>query len=337
MSIAGATSSNQEFEFATLEQAAEWFAVLRSGAVTDEERQQWHAWLDVREEHRLAWQKVEAISNGLSLPKAAPEAASAALSAAVMQRRRTLKMLSLFAITGLVGYGVSRSSDVQAVLADLNADYRSAVGEIRNLTLADGSELWLNTNSSLDQQYDARIRRVTLRKGEVMIATHPDTQSPPRPFIVYSAEGSLRALGTRFSVRQLDGKTRLSVFEGRVEITPLDAQAGSRIIESGQQVDFNRSEVAPVSAVDQTQQAWSQGLLVADNMSLGDFIEELARYRSGYLACDPAVADLRVVGGFPLNQADQALAMLEASLPVKVHETFPWWVTVRARPSSAEK
>ena len=78
-------------------------------------------------------------------------------------------------------------------------------------------------------------------------------------------------------------------------------------------------------------------MLVADNMSLGDFVEELARYRSGYLACDPAVADLRVVGGFPLNQPDQALAMLEASLPVKVHETFPWWVTVRARPSSAEK
>ena len=69
MSIAGATSSNQEFEFATLEQAAEWFAVLRSGAVTDEEREQWHAWLDVREEHRLAWQKVEAVSyTHLTLP-----------------------------------------------------------------------------------------------------------------------------------------------------------------------------------------------------------------------------------------------------------------------------
>lgn len=86
MNVAGAAAINQEFEFATLEQAAEWFAVLRSGAVSDEERQQWHAWLDLREEHRLAWQRVEAISNGLALPKAAPEAANAALSAAVLQR-----------------------------------------------------------------------------------------------------------------------------------------------------------------------------------------------------------------------------------------------------------
>ena len=339
MSVSAAASSasiTQEFEFATLEQAAEWFAVLRSGAVSDEERQQWHAWLDMREEHRLAWQKVEAISNGLALPKAAPEAATAALSAAVLQRRRSLKMLSLLAVTGLVGWSVSRNSAVQTVLADLNADYRSAVGEIRNLTLADGSEIWLNTNSSLDQDYDAQIRRVKLRKGEVLIATHPDTQSPARPFIVYSAEGSLRALGTRFNVRQLDGKTRLSVLEGRVEVAPVDAPDARKIIDSGQQVDFNRSEVLAVATADPTQQAWSRGLLVADNMPLGAFIEELARYRSGYLACDPAVADLRVVGGFPLNQPEQALAMLEASLPVRVHQTLPWWVTVRAaEPSQA--
>lgn len=331
------TSITQEFEFATLEQAAEWFAVLRSGAVSDEERAEWHAWLDMCEEHRLAWQRVEAISNGLALPKAAPEAANAALSAAVLQRRRTLKMLSLFAVAGLIGLGVSRNSAVQTALADLNADYRSAVGEIRNLTLADGSEIWLNTNSSLDQDYDAQIRRIKLRKGEVLIATHPDTHMPARPFIVYSAEGSLRALGTRFNVRQLDGKTRLSVFEGRVEVVPVGAPTASRIIEGGQQVDFNRNEVMAVAAVDPTQQAWSKGLLVADNMPLGAFIEELARYRSGYLACDPAVADLRVVGGFPLNQPDQALAMLEASLPVKVHQTLPWWVTVRAGETVIDK
>ena len=331
MAIPLSASSAQEFEFSTLEQAAEWFAVLRSGVVSDEERQQWHAWLDLREENRLAWQRVEAISNGLALPKATPEAANAALGAAVLQRRRTLKMLSLFAVTGLVGWGVSRKSDVQMVLADLNADHRSAVGQISNLTLADGTQLWLNTNSSLDEAYDERIRSVKLRKGEVMIATQPDDRSPARPFIVYSAEGSLQALGTRFNVRQLNGKTRLSVFEGRVEIVPVDAQASAKIIEAGEEVEFTRTEVKAVVPADAAHQAWSRGVLLADNMPLDTFIEELARYRSGYLACDPAIAHLRVVGGFPLNQPDQALVMLEAALPVKIHETMPWWVTVRAR------
>lgn len=326
-----AAPSAQEFEFSTLEQAAEWFAVLRSGVVSDEERQQWHAWLDLREENRWAWQRVEAISNGLALPKAAPEAATAALGAAVLQRRRTLKMLTLFAVTGLTGWGVSRNSDVQMVLADLSADHRSAVGQISNLTLADGTQLWLNTNSSLDEAYDERLRSIKLHKGEVMIATRPDDRSPARPFIVHSAEGSLQALGTRFNVRQLNGKTRLSVFEGRVEIIPVDAHATAKIINAGEEVEFTRTEIRAVVPADAAHQAWSRGVLLADNMPLDAFIEELARYRSGYLACDPAIAHLRVVGGFPLDRPDQALVMLAAALPVQIHETMSWWVTVRAR------
>ncbi len=330
-SIPLSASSAQEFEFATLEQAAEWFAVLRSGVASDEERHQWYAWLDLREENRLAWQRVEAISNGLALPKATPEAANAALGAAVLQRRRSLKMLSLFAVTGLLGWGASRNTDMQMVLADLSADHRSAVGQISNLTLRDGTQLWLNTNSSLDEVYSERFRSVTLRKGEVMIATQPDDRSPARPFIVYSAEGSLRALGTRFNVRQLNGKTRLSVFEGRVEIAPIDAHATAKIIEAGEEVEFSRTDIAAVVPADAARQAWSNRVLLADNMPLGAFIEELARYRAGYLACDPAIAHLRVVGGFPLSQPDQVLLMLEAALPVAAHATMPWWVTVRAR------
>ena len=324
-------SSAKEFEFSTLEEAAEWYAVFRSGMVSEEERRRWQAWLDMREENRLAWQRVEAISNGLSLPKIEPAAANAALNAAALQRRRTLKVLSLFAVTGLAWWGAGSIPQVQTMLAGFGADYRSSVGEVRDLTLADGTRLWLNTDSALDENYDEATRRVKLRKGEVMIATNPDDHSPTRPFIIESAEGSLRALGTRFNVRQLDGKTRLSVFQGRVEIVPRDPGAASRIIESGEQVDFASNGIMTVMPASPTSEAWRRGLLVADNMPLGEFVAELARYRSGYLACDPAVAQLRVVGGFPLKRPDQALAMLEASLPIQVHKTMPWWVTVRAR------
>src|SRR5690606_7036304 len=175
------TSSAQEFEFSTLEEAAEWYAVFRSGTISDEERQRWQAWLDMREENRLAWQRVEAISDGLSLPRIAPVAAHAALKAAVLQRRRTLKLLSLFAVTGLAGWSASSIPQVQTMLAGINADYRSSIGEVRDLTLADGTRLWLNTDSALDENYDERIRLVKLRKGEVMISTNPDDRAPARP------------------------------------------------------------------------------------------------------------------------------------------------------------
>jgi transmembrane sensor len=59
--------------------------------------------------------------------------------------------------------------------------------------------------------------------------------------------------------------------------------------------------------------------------------ERLARYRRGYLACDPDVADLRVMGAFPLTDTDKSLAMLARVFPVRIHRRFSWWVTVEKR------
>jgi ferric-dicitrate binding protein FerR (iron transport regulator) len=59
-----------------------------------------------------------------------------------------------------------------------------------------------------------------------------------------------------------------------------------------------------------------QGVLVAGNMRVGEFVAELARYRPGLLRCDPAVADLRVTGVFSLRDTDRALTNLTLSLPL---------------------
>ena len=72
-------------------------------------------------------------------------------------------------------------------------------------------------------------------------------------------------------------------------------------------------------------------MLVADDMRLGDFLAELSRYRSGHLGWDPAVAELRLVGAFPLGDTDRILASLEESLPLRVRRTLSWWVSVEPR------
>ena len=57
---------------------------------------------------------------------------------------------------------------------------------------------------------------------------------------------------------------------------------------------------------------------------------ELGRYRTGHLACDSAVASLRVSGAFPVADTEQALAVLARSLPVRVRRLTRYWVTVGA-------
>ena len=69
-------------------------------------------------------------------------------------------------------------------------------------------------------------------------------------------------------------------------------------------------------------------MLVVDNARLADVVEELGRYRSGYLGVDKNVADLRITGSFPLQDTDLALNALLPTLPVQIQQRTPWWVTV---------
>ncbi|OEZ91436.1 FecR domain-containing protein [Duganella phyllosphaerae] len=321
-----------EIRYATLEQAAEWFAILRSSRVTDDERQRWQDWLAADPDHRQAWARVEAISDGVAIVRVMPQAAGAALHAAseVRQRRTLLKTMVLAAVTVGVGWQVARQESVRDLVAGLAAAHRTGTGETRQVELADGTRLWLDTGTVVGVKYDAGQRLLVLHQGVILVDTHADIVHPARPFIVNSRQGAMRALGTRFVVRQLDdGETELAVSQGRVEITVFEGP--SRVIAAGGQTCFTRHVIAATEAIEPARDAWTEGMLIAQDMPLVQFLAQLSRYRSGHLGCDPALAKLRVVGAFPLGDTDQALAMLEAALPVRVTYTLPWWVTVSAK------
>jgi transmembrane sensor len=72
-------------------------------------------------------------------------------------------------------------------------------------------------------------------------------------------------------------------------------------------------------------------VLVADDLRLADLVDELARYVPGHVGCAPEVADLRVVGAFPLADPERTFRALEAALPVRVTRRWGWWTQVSAR------
>ncbi|MNR90915.1 fec operon regulator FecR [compost metagenome] len=322
--------------YGTLQQAAEWFALLRSDSISDSDRAGWQTWLSANAEHRRAWARVEAVSQQFETftPEQEQSAAVNALDASSRvrkQRRRALKMLTLLCTTGGVGWMTARLEPVQRTWLAFASDYSTAVGETRDVLLADGTQVWLNTASALNARYQPDLRRLVLLGGEILIETAQDPAQPARPFVVDTAQGRMRALGTRFTVRQMDGMTRLSVYAGAVEITPANSAAAPQIIDAGQQVLFSAEQIETPVVADAAHQAWAKGVLFADQLTLAEFVAELSRYHQGYLACAPEVADLRVVGAYPLHDMNKTFAMLETALPVKVKSTFSWWVSIQAR------
>lgn len=323
-----AGSSPAQQRYIILQQAAEWFALLESGEAGEAERAKWQRWLDADPLHAATWQQVQAISGQFRRLPSAP--ARAALSVGGAQGRRAFAAMLVAAVGGVALWqwgGEAGSGD----LALANTGYGSGVGQLRRLRLPDGGIVQLDTDSMADLDYGATARRIVLRRGRIHVSTAPDMQQPARPLLVQTAQGSLRALGTRFEVRQLDGETQLAVEQGAVEITP--RLGPSSVVPAGQGARFDARHAAAPLPASAAAPAWTRKMLLADNMRLDDFLQELGRYRHGYLGCAPDVAQLRLVGAYPLDDQAAIFAMLEASLPVQVRQRMPWWVAVSARPA----
>lgn len=316
-------------DFDTLQQAAEWYAVLRDHDCTAADRQRWTRWVQAREAHRQAWSYVEQVSGRFDVLAGQAGAALGAgvLRASGQRRRRVLRLCLAWGAAGVAGLFTVRGTPWRSWHAGL----RTGVGEVREEILADGTHLWLDTDTAVEPRYDDHRRLLRLYAGEILVDTAADPRQ--RPFLVCTDQGLLRALGTRFSVRCGPTDSTLDVFDGAVELSCADTGERRRVA-AGERAVFTRSGIAPAATADPARHAWARGVLLADSLPLADFLAELGRYRRGYLGCDPAVAGLRVMGNFPLADTDHALAMLEAVLPVKASRTLPWWVVVRAVPFS---
>lgn len=309
----------REPSHAVLEQAAEWYARLRDGKASVQDRADWRQWLHTAEEHQTAWRYVEEISRSFeplrNIPN--PRQATDSLCAAndrLRSRRRVLLGMATLAGSGLLGGLIGDEHLLPGGLMAWVADYRTAIGEQREITLADGSRLWLNTASAINVHFNAYERRIQLVTGELFIDTAKDAR---RPFQADTAQGQLRALDTRFNVRQEEGETWLSVYQGAVEIRT-SATGATRIIPSGQQTHFSEDLIAADDAADQAREAWTQGTLIADNIALRDVICELRRYRRGHLGIADDIADLKVYGHFPIQDTDRVLRMLTTALPIRI-------------------
>lgn len=313
-----------------LQEAADWYVCLNEASAQGPERQAWAQWLRSGPLHGPAWAQVNAVGQRFAGLRAhdEPLAMAAGLrQAARAPRRRSLRIVAGLCLAGASGWLAWRQPAVQTSWFAWHAALRTGVGEIRDTRLPDGSRLWMNTATAADFAIGDTSRRLTLHQGEILVQTAPDSQ---RPFIVATRHGTLRALGTRFLVRWQDADVHLAVFDGAVEVRLTDTDE-RRTVERGAQVTFSREGFASSAPLDAGQSAWHTGRLNVDNARLADVLEQLSRYRHGYLAAHPSVAGLRVTGSYPVPDTNAALALLADALPVRIHRRLPWWVSVEPR------
>ncbi|WP_338568955.1 FecR domain-containing protein [Pseudomonas canadensis] len=298
--------------------AAQWLALLESGAATERDHAALQHWRDSHPQHEQTWQKAQTLRQRFSdLPQAL---AMASLDRPQPGRRAVLKRALGIAALVPTAWLVSRQLPIEAWRADVH----TATGERKRMGLADGASLQLNTATAVD--VDLAQRRISLVEGELALDV-PGTAA----MTVQTRYGELRVSQAEVCVRQLAAGCLVSVLEGSVQVRDLNGQMAT--LQGGQQAPLNASGLGAWVPFDVLQLGWRDGVLTAQNQALGDFLRELERYRSGVLRWEPSLESLRVTGSFRLDDTDRILNLLASTLGLQLHARTRYWVTLTPRKS----
>lgn len=303
------------------EEAAGWVSRLQSSDATAADRDGFAAWCARDPKNAEAYRDLSSLWGELREAPVAKDRLPR-LRAARRARRATGLGVLLLAATGL---GVSQSGWIDR----LQADHSTGVGEIRSVTLPDGSRAILNTDTALRLRFDGSRRQVELLRGEAYFEVAP---MPARPFVAVGETLEATALGTRFAMQLSQGSRGpdVAVEEGRVAVRSRDAQAELR---AGDEATVGSDGRLVLSRPDVAEQiAWKDGKLVFSDRPLAEVLATLGRYRRGrILVLDERAASQRISGVFDVANTDEALATLEASLPINVTRLTNLVVVVRSR------
>jgi transmembrane sensor len=226
-------------------------------------------------------------------------------------------------IVAVAGLTIASSSVLQRSARPDATELASQVGEIREMTLADGSTVTLDTDTALRTAFTPNERRLVLSRGRARFDVAHDAD---RPFVVIAGGSSIAALGTVFDVGIADGRVKVTLLRGTVEVRNTGAlsDAGSapavQRLQPNQTIAFDASAPLPLPRlVSETDTQWAAGMLAFDETRLADAVAEANRYSTAKIVvADPALNDLRITGAYRAGDIPGFAQSLAGSLGLRL-------------------
>ncbi|MEQ8415507.1 MAG: FecR domain-containing protein [Imperialibacter sp.] len=141
--------------------------------------------------------------------------------------------------------------------------------KVKEITLPDGSSVWLNANSQISYSEDAP-RNIKL-KGEAYFKVTHDVE---HPFVVESNGMTAKVLGTEFNLKNTKEGVRLAVIDGTVEASALEKVL---MLQKNQQVDvvmkdnvIRRSDITDMNFL-----SWKTGMMTFSNQPLDKVLKQV--------------------------------------------------------------
>ncbi len=300
------------------EKAASWVARSLHENWNESDQQALDAWLAESPSHQIAYWRLEsAWRETYRLTALRPVSPQDNAPAGSSLRSTIYKAVAaLVLMAGVAGFATQYYAKAQ----HRAATYSTALGERKLLTLADGSQIELNTNTVIEASTIGNERKIWVKQGEAYFHVKHD---PSRPFVVVAEGRKIVDIGTEFVVRRAPDFLRVAVLEGRVGFGPLKGDV-SRDLTSGDVATAQKNDVSvsrePVADI-ATGLSWREGKLVFHHTLLVDAAAEFNRYNSEKLVVASAAAgQITINGTFPTNDVHAFSRLAHAVLGLRVED-----------------
>lgn len=202
-----------------------------------------------------------------------------------------------------------------------SADYlcAKATGDVpTELTLADGTRVWLNSGSTLryPKTFADTLREVELEgEGYFEVA-----KNAAKPFVAHGRQMDVRVLGTKFNFSTATGghAAEVSLIEGKVRVTGSEDE-GSVVLKPGQKARLADGGIAVSAANTRMDAVWHNGLIPFEGSNVKQIADALQQLYGVQFVIDGGV-DLNVTytGEIQWDQnLDMVLSRLRNTVPVR--------------------
>ncbi|HET9444704.1 MAG TPA: FecR domain-containing protein [Steroidobacteraceae bacterium] len=285
-------------------EAAAWLARLRSEERTADDEKGFRAWLAENEAHRAAFDVTNSVF----------EMAGAARRVARTPAPRVTRRHVLRTGIGLAAASVAGV----AIYLRSGTTYATEIGELRDVSLEDGTRVRLDTDSEIRVSMSEELRRVQLRRGRAHFDVAADST---RPFQVLALDQLVTASRGAFDISR-DG-VLLSVLPQAQPVHIVNENAGvatPRMIMPGQLVVFAGDRLVREEQPEMKRAiAWRFGRLALFEERLADAVAQMNRYTPRPIVIlDPEIAQLRVSGNYSVGDAQAFATSISVLLPVEV-------------------
>ncbi|WP_195371078.1 MULTISPECIES: FecR domain-containing protein [Parabacteroides] len=154
-------------------------------------------------------------------------------------------------------------------------EFSTPPGQRARVVLVDGTEVWLNANSTLryPERFDLKQREVELH-GEAFFEVEKNKE---KPFVVKTSKMDIKVTGTKFNVSAYEAEKYFvtSLVEGAVSVSCSNDRSRTFALRPQQQIIVSDS-LSEVTLFENTDfLSWRDGVFVFDDMSLTDIIKKL--------------------------------------------------------------